>query len=214
MPKRSTTADWQAYWNERYGAEELVWGREANRFVVAELADEPPLGRALDLACGEGRNSIWLAQRGWRVTGVDFSSVALERAAAVATKADVEIEWVLADVANWQPPELEYALVVIAYLHLVPEEWSRVVRAAARALAPGGTALLIGHALENLEQGWGGPRDPSILWRHEQIADLFTAEGLHIKTAGLVDRPIETTDGPRTAQDTLVRAHRPPSPPE
>src|SRR2546430_7187246 len=66
-----------AEWDQRYAGTELVWSAEPNRFVAAELADLPP-GRALDLAAGEGRNSVWLAERGWAVTAVDFSRVRSE----------------------------------------------------------------------------------------------------------------------------------------
>ena len=71
-------------WNERYAAHDLVWGAEPNRFLAEELAALPAQGRALDLACGEGRNAIWLAKRGWQVTAVDYSSVAVERARRLA----------------------------------------------------------------------------------------------------------------------------------
>lgn len=72
-----------AEWDRRHGVSELVWTAEPNRFVAAELADLVP-GRALDLGCGEGRNAVWLAEQGWRVTGVDFSRVALEKARRLA----------------------------------------------------------------------------------------------------------------------------------
>ena len=89
-------------WDERYAATELVWSAEPNQFVAAECADLAP-GRAVDLAAGEGRNAIWLAGRGWAVTAVDFSSVALERgrrlAAAEPDPALSErISWLAVDV--------------------------------------------------------------------------------------------------------------------
>ncbi|MDT3443370.1 class I SAM-dependent methyltransferase [Pseudofrankia sp. BMG5.37] len=76
------------HWDARYRASELVWGLAPNRFVAAELADLPP-GRALDVACGEGRNAIWLASRGWHATGLDFSDAAIDRARRLATEAGV-----------------------------------------------------------------------------------------------------------------------------
>jgi SAM-dependent methyltransferase len=72
-----------AEWDARYAGKNLVWEAEPNRWVVEVCAGLPP-GRALDLACGEGRNALWLARQGWRVTGVDFSRVALERAGDLA----------------------------------------------------------------------------------------------------------------------------------
>ncbi|PLW74405.1 class I SAM-dependent methyltransferase, partial [Streptomyces sp. DJ] len=70
-------------WDERYASRELVWGAEPNRWLVREVEDLAP-GRALDLAAGEGRNALWLADRGWRVTAVDFSRTALDRGRRLA----------------------------------------------------------------------------------------------------------------------------------
>ena len=91
----------QHQWDERYASTELVWTAEANRFVVEELADLAA-GRGLDLGAGEGRNAIWLAQRGWTVTASDFSRVGLDKGARIADRAGVadRIAWVLADLAG------------------------------------------------------------------------------------------------------------------
>src|SRR6476646_8725770 len=83
-------------WNARYAQKELVWSAEPNRLFAAEVGGLPP-GRALDLACGEGRNAVWLAGRGWRVTGVDFSGVALAKARRLADRAGVALDLVQAD---------------------------------------------------------------------------------------------------------------------
>ena len=86
-------------WDARYSAKDLVWGRDPNRFVAEALADAEP-GRALDLACGEGRNAIWLASLGWQVTGVDFSDVAIERARKLAGSRSVQVDFRVADVST------------------------------------------------------------------------------------------------------------------
>lgn len=86
-------------WNRRYAGRELVWTSTPNRFLVAETAGLAP-GRLLDLACGEGRNAVWFAERGWRATGVDFSEVALEKARALAAERGVEAEWRQADLVG------------------------------------------------------------------------------------------------------------------
>lgn len=83
-------------WNERYGTEELIWRADPNRFLVEEVEDLKP-GRALDLACGEGRNAVWLASKGWDVVGVDFSSAGLAKARRLAADRGVEVEWVEAE---------------------------------------------------------------------------------------------------------------------
>ena len=104
-------------WDQRYAAAERVWSVEPNVWLAQVARDLSP-GRALDLACGEGRNAVWLAERGWRVTAVDFSAVALARGRAGSE----EVEWVEADVRAWAPPVDAFDLVAIVYLHLPPDE--------------------------------------------------------------------------------------------
>ncbi len=124
-----------AGWDERYAASELVWSAEPNRFVAEVCADLAP-GRALDLAAGEGRNAIWLAQRGWTVTATDFSAVGLDKGRRLADHAGVaeRIAWVAADATTTDWPA-EFDLVVVAYLQLVEAERREAVRARFRRAA-------------------------------------------------------------------------------
>jgi len=193
-------------WDQRYSGEDLLWRADPNRFLVAQVGDLHP-GRALDVACGEGRNAVWLAEQGWTVTGVDFSQVALDKARRLADQRGVMVEWVNADVVDWEPPRAGYDLVVLLYLHL-PHEERRVVHArAASALAAGGTLLVIGHDLTNLDGGYGGPQDPGVLFTPDDVAaDLA---GLDIVRAERVRRPVSTDAGEVEAIDALVRAVRP-----
>jgi SAM-dependent methyltransferase len=195
-------------WNERYAARDLVWGAEPNRFLADELAALPARGRALDLACGEGRNAIWLAKRGWQVTAVDYSGVAVERARRLAREQQVDVEWVEGDVTTFEPSAGTFGLVVIAYLHLPPEQRRRVLRHAAGALTPGGTLFLIGHAVRNLKEGYGGPQSAEILWDPDVVRSEIAALGLAVDRAEHVRRPVETPEGMRQAIDTLIRAER------
>lgn len=190
-----------AEWDRRYAGKELVWTAEPNRFVVEQLA-ELPAGRALDLACGEGRNAVWLAERGWRVTGVDFSPVALEKGRRLAEHRGVEVEWVVSDVLDYRAPASGFELVLVAYLQLPAGPRGRALRAAADAVAPGGTLLVIAHDVVNLDGGVGGPQDPDVLYTPEEVAaDLA---GLRVVAAHRVRRPV----GEEVAIDTLVRATR------
>ncbi len=166
-------------WNTRYASVDLVWGLEPNLFVAEHLAGVDP-GRALDLACGEGRNSIWLASRGWRVTGVDFSDVAIERARKLSESQGVDVDWTIADVVEYAPEAGAYALVLIAYLQLPPDDRRRVLANVAKALAPGCQFFLIAHALRNLEEGWGGPSSPEVLWDPPETRSELEALGLHV----------------------------------
>jgi 2-polyprenyl-3-methyl-5-hydroxy-6-metoxy-1,4-benzoquinol methylase len=83
-------------WDRRYSQPDLLWSATPNRFLVREVAELPP-GRALDLACGEGRNALWLAERGWTVTGVDYSAVAIEKARRRSHDEGAEVDFACAD---------------------------------------------------------------------------------------------------------------------
>jgi SAM-dependent methyltransferase len=194
-------------WNRRYADRELVWTSEPNRFLVAEAAGLEA-GRALDLACGEGRNAVWLAEQGWRVTGVDFSEAGLETAHALAAARGVRAEWVTADLLAYTPEPQAYDLVLVFYLQVPAAERRPIVRAAAGAVAPGGVFLLVAHDRGNLEHGYGGPQDPAVLYTASDVVGELDGTGLEIERAETVKRPVDTPEGERVALDTLVRARR------
>lgn len=193
-------------WDDRYAGTELLWTAEPNRFVVEELAGLPP-GRALDLGTGEGRNAVWLATRGWQVTGVDFSAVGLAKAAKLAARHAVRVEWAEADLRDYRPAPGHYDLVLLAYIHLPAADLARLLERAAAALAPGGTLLVVGHDVDNIAHGYGGPPDPAIL--HRASAIVAALPGLTVRRAGQAARPVQTSEGERVAIDTVVRAERP-----
>lgn len=193
-------------WNARYAQKELLWTAEPNRLFAAEVADLRP-GRALDVACGEGRNAVWLAERGWEVTAVDFSDVALAKAAELARARGVEVEWVPADVLEYAPQQAAFDLVAVLYLQLPADQFARAVRLAATAVARGGTLIVLGHDTTNLEHGHGGPRDASVLFTPADV--VAGLEGLVVERAETVERTVALDDGEAIAIDAFVRAVRP-----
>jgi SAM-dependent methyltransferase len=195
-------------WDRRYADRELVWTSEPNRFLVAE-AVALPAGRVLDVACGEGRNAVWLAERGWRVTGVDFSEVGLEKARGLAKARGVQAEWVAADLRDYTPETQAVDLVLVFYLQVPAAERRPIVRAAASAVSPDGLFLLVAHDTANLDHGHGGPQDPSVLYTAADVVADLDGTGLRIERAGTVTRPVATPAGERIALDVLVRARRP-----
>lgn len=190
-------------WDQRYRSADRLWSATPNLFVADRLKTVTP-GRGLDLAAGEGRNAIWLASLGWRMTAVDFSEVAVERGSAHSD----EIEFVVADVLEWEPAE-SYDLVLIAYLQMVASDFQRVLLRAREWLSPDGELFLIGHDASNISDGWGGPQYPEVLWDVPRIVGLL--DGMFIVESQVVRRPVDTEDGPKFARDALVRARpRPP----
>lgn len=193
-----------AHWDERYAKAELEWGTDPNHFLVQEIDGMEP-GRALDLAAGEGRNSVWLAAEGWNVTAVDFSRVAIDKARLLAERRGVEVEWVVADLRDFEAPRQGFDLVIMFYLHLTAPERRKVLGKAAETLRPEGTLLIVGHDRANLTDGVGGPSDPALLLDAEEVASELV--GLVIDKAERVVRPVKGSD--RDALDTLVRARKP-----
>jgi SAM-dependent methyltransferase len=209
-------------WDERYAATELVWSATPNQFVAAELADLRP-GRALDLAAGEGRNALWLAERGWHVTAVDFSRVALDKGRALQERhrrdADLDIDWVLGDALTFEPDPPRFELAVLAYLQLVADQRREAVRRAFASLRPGGTFFVIAHDSSNLEEGTGGPTDASVLFTAEEVLGDLDGERFEVVRAERVAREVLATaasgtahthqgDETLTAFDALVRVVR------
>jgi SAM-dependent methyltransferase len=192
-------------WNDRYRTSDLVWTAHANQFVVAEVAGLPA-GRALDLAAGEGRNAVWLAEQGWQVTAADYSDVAIAKAREFAAARNMALETVVADATEPLPGSSTFDLVVVAYLQLPEPDRSRALRNAVAAVAPGGTLLVVAHDGTNLEHGYGGPEDPAVLTGPEQVAAIL--DDLEIEKAERVEREVATSNGPRVAIDHVVRARR------
>jgi SAM-dependent methyltransferase len=195
------------HWNQRYATAEYVWKADPNVFLVREVEGLAP-GRAVDLACGEGRNAVWLAEEGWTVTGVDFSDVGLDKGRRMAAERGVEVEWVCADATAWSPPEQSYDLVAVFYLQLPDDDRRRALAAAGRALAPGGTLLVVAHDRRNLTGGVGGPQDPAVLYGPDDVlADLDSAGvAVEVERAETIERPV--IDADRPALDCLVRVTR------
>lgn len=197
-------------WDARYAAAELVWSAGPNA-TVAELTAPLTPGRAVDLAAGEGRNALWLAERGWDATAVDYSSVAMDRARRIAAERLGEhadrFTAVTADVLGWAAIGTAYDLVLVIFLHLPAADLRRVHRAAAAAVAPGGRLLVLAHDRSNLHHGHGGPQEAAILPTPDEIVADLDGSGLLVERAEVILR--EVADAPRPARDALVWARRP-----
>ena len=191
-------------WDKRYASVENLWAVKPNRFLVAEVAGLEP-GRALDLACGEGQNAIWLATLGWEVTGVDYSEVAIAKARARAERDGARVDFVCADLLEYEPSARAFDLVLLLYFHIPATERRPVLAKAADAVAHGGTVIVIGHDLSNVTHGVGGPSDPDLLSTPDELASELP--GLEIEKATTILRDVDGED--RDAIDNLVKARRP-----
>jgi SAM-dependent methyltransferase len=192
-------------WDKRYASSELVWGAPPNP-VVVEFTASLPHGRALDLGCGEGRHSLWLATRGWEVDGVDFSGVALDKARTVASQAPKRsrdrLRYLQGDVTR-DAFDGEYDLILSVYLHFPPPQRRTLLDNAINSLKPDGILIFLGHDSSNPSEGVGGPQDPEILYTPTDIVEEI-GDRLEIRVAERRYR--ETPSG--TAIDALVVARK------
>lgn len=185
-------------WNERYAAQPILWVVDPGPFLGGEVGHRPP-GRALDLGAGEGRTTLWLAERGWQVTAVDFSDVGLDKGRQRAEALGVagNVEWIRADLLDFDPTGAAYDLVLLLFIHLPPADRRRLLRQAAATLNPGGMMLVVGyHPVEDSATDTT-PRMPNRFTPDEITADL---DGLRIERAERLELP--------DAVDTIVRAIR------
>ena len=171
------------FWDQRF--REHGWPTEPDTLLVEHAGPLEP-GRARDVGCGPGRNSLWLAGRGWSVTLVDASAVALDQAEARAEQAGLSLTTLLTDVRTWTPPTASYELVVLANLHFPATELAALLQRLSDALVPGGHLFVVGHDLANL--GKHGPSDPELLLTIDRVVAALPPE-VEVERVARVDRP-------------------------
>jgi SAM-dependent methyltransferase len=202
----------QEWFEERYRSAPALWSGQPNPQLVAEVADLPP-GTALDAGSGEGADAIWLAERGWRVTGADFATTALARAAehAAARGAEVaaRIEWRQADLTTWAPLAQTFDLVSAQYMHLPPEPRAALFARLAAAVAPGGTLLIVGHDFSDHEAGAHRPDMPEMFFTADELAASLPPGEWEVLVTEARPRPAKVHEGQEiTVHDAVLRARR------
>lgn len=203
----------QAFWDERYRSADRVWSGKPNPQLVAEVEKLSP-GTALEVGAGEGADSVWLAEQGWRVTGVDISPVALERAAAHAAERGAEIagriSWEHHDVTEWTPPKASFDLVTVHFLHFPSAERREIYRRLADAVAEGGVLLVVGHHPSDLETGVRRPSDPDRLFTADDIEADLEGEWTIVANDARSRSATDTNGAPATVHDAVLVARRGP----
>jgi SAM-dependent methyltransferase len=161
----------EVFWEERYRSTTAVWSGNPNPQLVTE-ASSLKAGAALDVGCGEGADTLWLASRGWQVTAVDFSTVALRRGAAKAEQLGIgdRVDWVHTDVVDWTPATGSFDLVSAQFMHLPLEPRTALFEHLAAAVAPGGTLLIVGHHPSDLHTTMGRPAMHDMFFTGEELA--------------------------------------------
>jgi len=202
----------QEFWDELYRSHGSVWSGEPNESLVKEVSSLPA-GTAFDVGCGEGADAIWLARRGWRVTAIDISGVALERAKKSAIQSGEEvagrIEWVRADLTRSAPADASYDLVCSFFMHLPKAERDVLFRSLADLVAPGGSLLIVGHHPSDLDVPVNRPKAPDLFYTATEVAGLLGPGQWHVVVEAADPRPAKGRDGQRvTVHDAVLHALR------
>lgn len=203
------------FWDERYAGSDRVWSGKPNQRLVEQVADLTP-GTALDVACGEGGDALWLAARGWQVTAVDVSEVALAKVAAHAEEAGVEDQVKLgfydALVDPRPVPRHTFDLVTVSFLHVPVEDFPAIYQGIAAAVAPGGRLLVTAHHPHDVTSGARHDHGPGLLFEPDRVLDvLAVAEPGSPWEVEVAETPLRvqaTEDGPLEVRDTVVRLRR------
>lgn len=210
-------------YDELYRSAPAVWSGRPNRQLVVE-GSTLPAGRALDAGCGEGADALWLAARGWQVTAVDYSTVALDRAAERARSAGFEdrITWICADLDAWTPPDGAFDLVTAHYLHSRGTARVALFERLAAAVGPDGTLLVVGHHLDDAAGDHRSAHaadhgrvpdddghDPEEMYAAEDVAAVLAPDLWRDVVTGVRERdPEATARTGNSAPDTVLVARR------
>lgn len=177
------TADAREFWDARYAAPEYIFGEEPNVFLASQAQLFAPRMRVLDLACGEGRNSVFLAGLGAEVTGVDISPLAVDKARLLAARHGVAPRFEVADLLAWEFGEARYDAVVSIFIQFAtPAERERIFGAIRATLRPGGWLVMQGYTPRQVQYRTGGPPSAEHMYTAAMLRESFAGfEFLHLR---------------------------------
>ena len=203
------TAYTQETWDHRYSESDRIWSGRPNQRLVEEVSGLPP-GRALDVGCGEGADAVWLAGRGWQVTALDVSVVALGRVREHAAEAGVagRVETLHYDLMAGGPAAGGYDLVSVFFFHVPEPAFAAFYRGLADLVGPGGSLLVVGHHPDDIDSGARRPHGPQLLFTPEQVVEVLDPEVWDVVMEATPTREQVGPEGPITVRDSVVRAVR------
>ena len=186
----------KAFWDEKYSVKEYVYTKDVNRFVKEHLEALAP-GKMIDLAGGEGRNTVFFAEKGWQVENIDLSSFGLEKCSELAKERGVSdrVATTNASALNFVSTLAPVDLGLCAYLHIPQAELEIAITGLVDKIKPGGVFFGVWHALDNLEDGFGGPQNPELLPSTSSMRKLLSKLPLEISFVTNRDGQVQTKQG-------------------
>ena len=175
--------DAREFWDQRFAAPEYIFGTEPNAFLSAQAQRFKSGDRVLDVACGEGRNSVWLAKLGCQVTGIDISPLALAKARRLADTHGVKVEYREADIRDWHWQPARFDAVVCVFIQFAePAQRTRLFEGIETTLTPGGLLALQGYTPKQLEYRTGGPPQADHMYTQALLRQAFhNLDILHLR---------------------------------
>jgi len=197
-------------WIKKYETDSYVYTKDVNQFVV-ELTSSLTPGTAIDLAGGEGRNAVWLAEKGWQVENIDFAQNALDKCVLLAKErgVDAKVLTTCASALDFTSQLAPVDLAVVAYLHIYSHQFAVAMQNAVAALKPGGTLMGVWHALENIQHNSHGPQNPDTLPSVESLTELCHSLGLRVQVCENRDGFVRTDEGPKPSVTVILLATKP-----
>ena len=186
----------KVFWDQKYSVDEYIYTTEVNRFVKEHLADLPP-GKMIDLAGGEGRNTVFFAEKGWQAENIDLSEVGLAKCEKLAADRNVSerVFTTQASALDFESKLAPVDLGVIAYMQIGQNDLAAGIARLVANIVPGGTFFGVWHALENLKDGFGGPQNPDVLPSVESMTQILESLPLKVEFITNRDGQVQTKQG-------------------
>ena len=199
--------DAKSFWDSRFAAPEYIFGTEPNAFLRSQQVLFRSGMRVLDIACGEGRNAVWLAKLGCEVVGIDLSPKALAKAANLQRSADVAVTWVEADIRDWKwKPDQFDAVLSIFIQFAAPEGRAKIFDGMQRTLRAGGHLMIEGFTPRQLQYQSGGPRNLEHLYTEALLRESFGAlDIVHLREHDVVLKEGTKHSGTAALIDLVAR---------
>lgn len=181
------------FWNQKYQAEEYIFGKEANDFIISVTPPAKAGQTAYAPADGEGRNGVFLARQGYQVTSTDIADLAVAKAHKLATEKQLAVNALVADALDPPFADHSFDVIVVCFMHFRPDDEMRFMTVNKRLLKPGGLFILEGYTIDQIPLKSGGPKDPDMMQSAVGLRAYFSDYDI----VSLTEQRRQLNEGPR-----------------